>query len=102
MRRSHRNSLAVGGARNKLGTTVENTRGIVNCGRSKSRDMHDLLLLMCDDLRIAYGLSVVLSWMPTAVNIAADAISRSSLEQHLPVWTGRVQNNTVTYNYMRY
>lgn len=36
--------------------------------------------------------SVVLTWMPTAANIAADAILRSFRGRNLPVWTGGVQN----------
>lgn len=53
--------------------------GSFNRGRAKNRNMHDVLIRMFD-LQIAYDFLLSLTWVPTAANGVADAISRPSRE----------------------
>lgn len=53
--------------------------GAFNRGRSKNRVLHELLIQLFD-LQIEYGFMLSLTWVPTAENVIADAISRPSRE----------------------
>ena len=53
--------------------------GSFNRGRAKNRDLHELLIDMFD-LQISYDFLLSLTWVPTAANGVADAISRPSRE----------------------
>lgn len=54
-------------------------QGAFNRGRSRSREMHDLLILLFD-LQVRHQFRLSLKWVPTAENARADAISRPSRE----------------------
>ena len=53
--------------------------GSFNRGRAKNRDMHELLIDMFN-LQISYDFLLSHTWVPTAANGVADAISRPSRE----------------------